>query len=247
MRLIQVSTLVVAAALAVPAVAAFDQTGTGQARGQAQTPADADKKVAGGGIMVKGWMGLVDPGKGGTPNPLTVNDAKFESAANGFKVTTGPAIAYYNPANRAAGNYTVRATFVEPYMSLMAHAHPYGIMIGGNDLDTPNRSYLYCSAYGDGRFIVRGFGPAPFQMNARGEPNPAIAKAAAKGEMVKQEIAMSVMGDKVTCSVNGTVVGTYDKAALVTAGKLKSTDGIYGLRFGHNTEATVTGFGMTKN
>jgi hypothetical protein len=246
MRLIQASTLVVAAALAVPAVAAFDQTG-GQARGQARQGGDADMKVAGGGIHVKGWMAVVDPGRGGQPNPLTVNDAKFEAVPGGFKVTTGPAITYYNPANRASGNYTVRATFAEPYMSLMGHAHPYGIMIGGNNLDGPNRSFLYCSAYGDGRFIVRGFGPAPFQMNAKGEANPAIAKAAGKGEIVKQEIAMSVRGDQVTCSVNGTVVGTYDKSALVGAGKLTSTDGIYGLRFGHNTEATVTNFGIVKN
>jgi hypothetical protein len=42
------------------------------------------------------------------------------------------------------------------------------------------------------------------------------------------------------------VVGTYDKAALVTSGKLKSTDGVYGIRFAHNTEALVTGFTMTK-
>ena len=45
------------------------------------------------------------------------------------------------------------------------------------------------------------------------------------------------------CAVNGTVVASYDKSAVVTAGKLKSTEGIYGLRFAHNTEVTVTGFG----
>jgi hypothetical protein len=50
----------------------------------------------------------------------------------------------------------------------------------------------------------------------------------------------------VTCAINGTVVGTYDKAQLVTAGKLKSTDGIYGIRFAHNTEATVSDLKMTK-
>ena len=31
------------------------------------------------------------------------------------------------------------------------------------------------------------------------------------------------------------------------AGKLASTDGIYGLRFAHNTEVIVTGFEMKKN
>jgi hypothetical protein len=60
-------------------------------------------------------------------------------------------------------------------------------------------------------------------------------------------VALSVKGDKVECAVNGTVVGSYDKATVVGAGKLKSTDGVYGLRFGHNTEAMVTNFGMSKN
>jgi hypothetical protein len=51
----------------------------------------------------------------------------------------------------------------------------------------------------------------------------------------------------VECSINGTVVAGYNKAALVTTGKLKSTDGVYGLRFAHNTEAMVTGFGVSKH
>ena len=58
---------------------------------------------------------------------------------------------------------------------------------------------------------------------------------------------MSVKGDKVECAINGTVVGSYDKSAVVGAGKLKSTDGVYGIRFAHNTEGTVTGLTMTKN
>jgi len=80
----------------------------------------------------------------------------------------------------------------------------------------------------------------------RPEANAAVHKAAAKGESVTQEIAMTVSADKVSCSINGTVVASYDKALAVAPGKLKSTDGVYGIRFGHNTEATVTGFGMTK-
>jgi len=64
---------------------------------------------------------------------------------------------------------------------------------------------------------------------------------------VTQEIALSVKGDKVECAINGTVVASYDKAAAVTAGKLKSTDGVYGIRFAHNTDAIVTGLSMTKN
>jgi len=208
---------------------------------------DVGKAVAGGGIKVAGWAAKVDDNE--AKAGLTVDSAKFEGTAKELHVVTGPAITYWNPANKAAGNYTVKATFVEKeFMNLNDHAHPYGIVIGGNDLGTPTASLLYCSAYGNGTFIVRGFGPAPFSVSARrAEANEAIHKAAGKGQSVTQEIALSVKGDKVECSVNGTVVGSYDKAAVIGEGKLKSTDGVYGLRFGHNTEATVTGFGMTKN
>ena len=242
MRLMKASSFAVAVALVVPAWAALLNSDVLQAQAGAQ---ETDRKVAGGGITVKGWTGVADTAKESAG--LTVNDAKFAPDGAGFMVQTGPGITYWNPANVAKGNYTIKATFDEPkYMNINTHAHPYGIMIAGNDLGTANQSMLYCSAYGDGRFIVRGFGPAPFQVNGRGEPNAAINKAAGKDQPVKQEVAVSVAGDKVTCSVNGTVVGTYDKAALVAPGRLKSTDGVYGLRFGHNTDVKVTGFGMSK-
>jgi hypothetical protein len=131
-------------------------------------------------------------------------------------------------------------------MNLNTHPHPYGIVIAGNDMGTAQQTELYCAAYGSGNFIVRGFGPAPFQMNGRREANAAIHKAETPGQPVKQTIALSVKGDKVECAINGTVVGSYDKAQLVGPGKLKSTDGVYGIRFAHNTEVIVTDLKMTK-
>jgi hypothetical protein len=95
---------------------------------------------------------------------------------------------------------------------------------------------------------VRGFGPQPFQMGGRrAQANDAIHKAAGPGKPVTQLIAMSVKGDQVSCAINGTTVATYAKSDVVGEGKLKSTDGIYGIRFAHNTEGTVTGLSMTKN
>jgi hypothetical protein len=206
---------------------------------------DAARAVADGGILVAGWTGKIDANE--EKAGQTLKNAKLAGDAKTLKVTTGPAVTYWNPANKASGDYTVKATFTEhKYMNLNDHPHPYGIVIAGNDLGTAEESYLYCAAYGDGRFIVRGMGPAPFRMNGRGEANAAVNKAAGKDQPVTQEIAMSVKGDKVECAINGTVVGSYDKAAVVGAGKLKSTDGVYGLRFAHNTEATVTGLTLTK-
>ncbi len=212
----------------------------------AQGQMESSRSIAGGGISVPGWTGSVDPSE--QSKGESVKDAKLSKEGAALHVTTGPAIIYWNPENKASGNYTVKATFTEPkYMNLNTHPHPYGLFIAGNDMGTPQQSYLYCAAYGNGNFIVRGFGPEPFQMNGRrGEENAAVHKAAGPGQPVTQDIALSVNGDKVACSINGTVVATYDKSALVTAGKLKSTDGIYGIRFAHNTEGLVTGFGETK-
>lgn len=222
----------------------------------AQPPAAAPKPAASeetgrsisdGGIMVPGWEGKIDDGAAKAGQ--TVKDAKLvPEGRNGLHVTTGPAVTYWNPKNMASGDYTVSATFNEPkYMNLNDHPHPYGIVIGGNDLGTDTQSLMYCAAYGNGTFIVRGFGPAAFQLGGRRPiANDAVHKAAAVGEPVSQMIAISVKGDSVSCSINGTVVATYTKADVVGTGKLKSTDGVFGIRFAHNTDAIVSVLKMTK-
>jgi hypothetical protein len=233
MRFVQ-TCVVVTALAAVPAYSI--------AQGQ-----DAARVVKDGGISVAGWQGKIDAQEEKAGQVL--NNAKLASAANGaLQVTTGPAVTYWNPKNVASGNYTVKATFTESnYMGLNDHPHPYGIVIGGNELGTAQQSYLYCAAYGDGTFIVRGFGPTAFQMGGRRPTaHEAVSKAAGKGSSVTQEIAVSVKGDTVDCAINGKVVASYPKAELVAAGKLKSTDGVYGIRFAHNTDAVVTGLTMTK-
>jgi hypothetical protein len=208
---------------------------------------DASRVVKDGGISVPGWEGKIDPQEVKAGQAL--NNAKLAPAAKGaLQVTTGPAVTYWNSKNVASGNYTVKATFTESnYMGLNDHPHPYGIVIAGNEMGTDSQSYLYCSAYGNGSFIVRGFGPDAFQMGGRRPtPHDSVNKASGKGASVTQEIAVSVDADSVDCSINGQVVASYPKAELVAAGKLKSTDGVYGIRFAHNTDAVVTGLTVTK-
>jgi hypothetical protein len=212
-----------------------------------QAQDESSRSIAGGGITAPGWTGKVDASEAKAGK--TINDAKFAQEGGGIHVTTGPEGTYWKSADKATGDYTVKATFNEPkFMNLNTHPHPYGIVIGGSGMGTDEPKYLYCAAYGNGNFIVRGFGPAAFQMNGRrGEANAAVHKAAGVGEPVTQEIAMSVKAGTVSCSINGTVVASYPVADVVSAGKLPSTDGVYGLRFGHNTEVVVTGFSITKN
>jgi hypothetical protein len=136
----------------------------------------------------------------------------------------------------------VSATFTEPaYMAMGDPPHPYGLIVGGRDLGTDQQSFLYCSAYGNGSFIVRGFGPEPFQLSGRRPTaHDAVNKAAGPDEPVVQQIAVDVRGETVSCSINGSVVASYDRSEVVADGRLKSTDGLFGIRMGHNTEARVT-------
>jgi hypothetical protein len=73
-----------------------------------------------------------------------------------------------------------------------------------------------------------------------------VNRAAGPGQPVTQEIAVQVTADRVACIINGTEVASYPKSDVVAAGRLKSTDGIYGIRFAHNTEGTVAGLTVTR-
>ncbi len=220
------------------------------AQGGAAVNQETSNKVSGGGITLAGWVGVVDANE--AAKGLKITDAKLVGMGAGFHVTTGPASTYWNPANQGTGDHMVKATFNEAdYMGLNNHPHPYGVMIAGKNLDSAKPEFLYCTAYGDGHFIFRGFSStAPrgtFQMDGRaGTVNAAVNKAEAKGKPVKQEIAMWVKGDKVGCTINGTEVASYDRSALIGDGKLTSLDGVVGVRFGHNTDAHVAGFTVGK-
>ena len=230
MRLANASAVAMVAALLISAAAA--------PRAQ-----DADKKVAGGGVTVKGWQGKVDPGN---KQGLTVNDSKLAPEGKGFRIMTGAAGLYWNPANTGKGDYTVKATFTEPKQTIN-HAHPYGVFIGGSGLDGEQSSALYCAAYRNGNYIVRGFsGGKTFAVVGKPTPNEAVKKAATPETEVVQEVAMSVKGDRVECTVNGAVVWGAAKAEVTGDGKLASTDGITGIRVSHNSDAIVTNFALGK-
>jgi hypothetical protein len=242
MRLVTATAFAFAGALSLATLHAQQQppAAGGQRMGGMQMP-DTARKVENGGIHAPGWQGKPDEGAG------SINDGKFEMKGAEITINSGPAALYWNPANTGSGDYTVSATFTEPkYMSSMSHPHPYGVFIAGSNLDSGKATALYCAAYGRGTFIVRGFGPAAFQMNGRGAPSDAVHKAAGPGEGVTQTIAMSVKGDNVECAINGTTVATYPKSAVVGDGKLTSTDGVAGIRVAHNVDVIVKDFKVTK-
>src|SRR3954467_7090183 len=89
---------------------------------------DPDRVIPNGGISVPGWTGKIDSQS--EKQGRVLNDARVAPEGNAIHVTTGPAATFWNPANKASGDYTVKATFTEPkYMALNSHPHSYGIVI----------------------------------------------------------------------------------------------------------------------
>lgn len=220
---------------------------------QAAAQDDGSKAVKDGGIKVSGWAGKVDANEAAAG--LALKDQLFVSMGPGFHVTTGPATTYWNTAQNLKGDYTVSAKFNEAkYMSINTHPHPYGIFVAGKNMDADKIEGLYCAAYGNGTFIFRGFSPTStargnvFRPSGSGAaiPHDKVNKAAGKDQPVSQEIAISVKGDKVSCSINGTEVQSYTKAELIGDGKLTSLDGFAGVRFAHNTDAHVSDWKVVK-
>src|SRR5688500_13585711 len=108
------------------------------------TPAlaqDADRKVDGGGIAVKGWKGRIDAAA--AAKGLTLNNSKFAEAGKDLHLTVGPAAFYWKDGDKASGTYTVSATFKEAKPT-GNHPHPYGLFIGGKDMETDAQTALYC-------------------------------------------------------------------------------------------------------
>ena len=66
---------------------------------------DASRVVAGGGISVPQWTGKIDANEERAGRNL--NDAKFAKEGEAFHIVTGPAVTYWNPADKATGDYTV--------------------------------------------------------------------------------------------------------------------------------------------
>ncbi len=212
---------------------------------------DLDRVVPGGGITGAGWQGNVIDANS-LKQGRSINDSKFVASGDTIEINAGPNNIYWNPAHVGTGDFTVKATFAESnHLKHSNHPHPYGLFIGGVDLNTPKPGLVYCSVYGNGNFIVRGFSPSSpnglftLGTSRRAGSHAAIRKAGADGT-VTQDVALSVKAGNIECAVNGQVVATYPVAEAIGEGKLKTTDGIVGLRIGHNLDVKITGFALTK-
>lgn len=185
----------------------------------------------------KGWMMRVDRSMAAS-DPDAPGDIKFVTMGSGYHATNPKAAVYWNPANTATGNYTLKGTF--KLMKPSGHANYYGLVFGGSSLEGPQQSYMYFVIAQNGMWLIKRRDGDATSNVAPKTPNDAVKKPDAGGESVNA-LEVRVGADKVEFVVNGTVVHSEAKS-----GALAKTDGIYGVRVNHLLEVHVDGLTASK-
>jgi hypothetical protein len=183
-----------------------------------------------------GWKLRVDRSTSST-DPDDAGRIKFTQEGGGFHAVNPQAAVYWNPANTASGNYTIKAKFtlLEP----SNHTNYYGIVFGARDLDGANEEYAYFMVAQDGTWLLKTRKGSGTQQVAGRMKNAAVKTPDASGMSVN-DLEVRVSGDMVQYFVNGTMVDSTPKSALGI-----NTDGIYGLRVNHFLNVRIDG--LTKS
>ncbi len=185
-----------------------------------------------------GWKQRIDRSTNAS-DPDAAGAVKFVTMGSGFHATNPQAAVYWNPANTATGNYTVKGTFVLQKPS--GHVNFYGLVFGGAGLDGANQTYVYFLVAQDGTFLVKHrAGDAAVHDVVVKTPSNAVKKPDASGKSTNA-LEVRVLADKIDYVVNGTVVTSTPKTGMTA-----KTDGIAGIRVNHVLEVHIDGFGVTK-
>jgi hypothetical protein len=191
-----------------------------------------------------GWKQRVDRSTSAS-DPDGTGNIKIVTAGSGFHVETPAAAVFWNPANTATGNYTLKGTFTLNKPS--GHTNFYGLVFGGSALDGADQKYVYFMVAQNGAWLVKtrtgASTAATFSGVVGAVRNGAVVHEAVKkpgtdGKSVNA-LEVRVQADKVDFVVNGTVVHSAPKAGL-------TTDGIWGFRSNHLLDVDVSGLGVTK-
>src|SRR5262245_31374015 len=182
-----------------------------------------------------GWKMRVDRSTAAS-DPDAPGDIKFVTSGSGYHATNPQAAVYWNPANTASGNYTLKGTFT--LMKPSGHTNYYGLVFGGSALDGPQQSYTYFLVAQNGTWLIKKRdGDATSNVGAK-TPSDAVKKPEADGKSTNA-LEVRVGADKTDFVVNGQVVHSESKGTV-------KTDGVYGARVNHLLEVQIDGLGVTK-
>jgi hypothetical protein len=163
-------------------------------------------------------------------------DLSFRTVGKGFHVKGGPAGTFWNTGNNAAGTYTLKATFNLNQPS--SHTNYYGLVFGGDQLDGTNQTYSYFVVAQDGSYLIRQRTGDNVKDVARA-PHQAVKRPDGAGRS-SNTLEVRVTGDMVSYIVNGTLVHSVSRNAVLT-------DGIVGFRVNDQLDVAVEGFELQRS
>jgi hypothetical protein len=185
----------------------------------------------------KGWKMHGDHSQDAS-DPDAPGANKFVVSGSGFHAMNPMAAIYWNPANTASGNYTLKGTF--KLIKSTGYDEYYGLIFGGSALEGPMQSYLYFMVTDDGTYLIKQRDGSSTHGVSPKTPSDAVKKPGADGTATNA-LEVRVTADKIAFVINGTVVTTLPKT-----GAAAKTDGIYGIRINHQLDVQIDGFAMSK-
>jgi hypothetical protein len=186
----------------------------------------------------KGWLLRIDRSTSAS-DPDAAGSVKLAAAGSELHATTPQAAIFWNPANTAAGVYTLKGTFT--LLRPSSHPNYYGLVFGGSDLAGARQSYLYFMVAQDGTWLLkRRDGNTDTQDLAGRTPHAAVKKPDASGKSTNA-LEVRVLADRMNYVVNGTVVHSTPKT-----GPTAKADGLWGFRSNHLLDIQVDGLAVAK-
>lgn len=207
-------------ALAVPAAAQHSDHGASHA--------GHGDHVA--GEFPEGWHGRVDR------ESQQLTDVNFMTMGDAFHIITGAHVILWHEDGSATGAYRTSASFRQTRAP--EHLDGFGLIVGGRDLDGPGQDYLYFLVRHDGSYMIRHRAGTEVHTLAEWTEHDAVERAGAE-TAASNELAIESRPDEVRFLVNGEVVHTLARAPML------NTDGIVGLRLGHNIDVHVEDLAVT--
>ena len=127
----------------------------------------------------KGWKLRVDRSMNAS-DPDAAGSIKFVTMGTGFHATNPQAAVYWNPDNKATGNYSLKGTFTLEKPS--GPIEYYGLVFGGSDLEGANQNYLYFMVAQNGTWLVKRRDGDDTQNVSAKTPNAVVKKPDATGK-----------------------------------------------------------------
>lgn len=185
---------------------------------------DPDSAAQGGTGVPAGFMGRTDR------DDQKISEVRYKDDGGSWHIWTGPHHIVYSPKNTASGTYRVESTIDQ--MEAPAHPESYGVFFGGTALDQPGIKYSYFMVRGTGEYLVKTRDGAGTTNVVAWKAADGIPKADASGK-ASYKLGVNVGADSVRFMVNERQVGSVARRAV-------QTDGIAGIRVGHNLHVKAT-------